>query len=70
MSDETPCYIGINAKGQCRAACVDDNDASQARRKDTAKTIAEWIKSGLTIERVTVEEARKRLAEGFADPSK
>lgn len=57
MPDDTPCYIGINAKGECRAAAVDTPEHT----KDTAKTVAGWIKHGMTVERVTVEEARKRL---------
>ena len=61
MSDETPCYIGINKEGKCRAAAVDNPEHA----KDVAKTVADWIKHGLTVERVTVEEARKRLAAGF-----
>jgi hypothetical protein len=58
VSDITPCYIGINKEGSCRAACVDEPAAA----KQTARTVADWIKRGLTVERVTVAEARKRLS--------
>jgi hypothetical protein len=58
MSDMTPCYIGINKAGECRAACVDDPEFSA----DTAQTVAEWIKRGMIVERVTVGEARERLS--------
>lgn len=64
MSDDTPCYIGINKEGKCRAAAVDNPE----HVKDTAKTVADWIKHGMTVERVTVAEARRRLADSFAAP--
>ncbi len=61
MSDSTPCYIGVNKDGRCRAACVDTPEHT----KDTAKTIAGWIKGGFTVERVTVAVARERLSGGL-----
>ena len=59
MSEATHAYIGINKDGKCRAAVVDNPDHA----KDTRKSVQEFMKSGLTIERVTIEEARKRLME-------
>ena len=41
-------YIGINEHGECVAICVDD----PAWKKDTAKTIAGWIKEGRTVQRL------------------
>lgn len=62
VSDETPCYIGVNKDGRCRAAAVDRNDRPD-HAKEMAKTLSRWIKDGMTVERTTVEVARKRLAE-------
>ena len=39
------------------AAAVDKPE----HRKDTAKHVAQWVRSGLTIERVPVDDARKAL---------
>jgi hypothetical protein len=50
-------YIGINENGLARAIVYDD----PKWKKDTAKTIAEWIKMGRTIERLPVAEACDRL---------
>lgn len=60
MSAAAPCYIGVNTEGYTMAACVDTPDF----KKETTKTLADWIKRGLTVARVTVAEARKRLSEG------
>jgi hypothetical protein len=56
MSD-SQCYVGIKSCGCAVAACVDRPELA----KDTAKTIAKWIKDGLTIERKSVEWARANL---------
>jgi hypothetical protein len=50
-------YIGIKSCGCVTCACTDRPED----RKQTAKTIAKWIEQGYTIERMDVEEARKRL---------
>lgn len=55
MSDMA--YIGRKACGCCVAAAVDKPE----HRKDTAKHVAQWVRSGLTIERVPVDDARKAL---------
>mgnify|MGYP006935480711 CR=1 FL=1 len=41
------------------AWCVD----SPTHKKDTAKTIADWIRRGATVERVTTEAARAGMLE-------
>lgn len=50
-------YIGINENGLARAIVFDD----PKYKRDTAKTIAEWIRRGRTIERLPVEQATERL---------
>lgn len=41
------------------AWCVDDPQ----HKKDTAKTVADWIKRGATVERVTTDVARAGMLE-------
>jgi hypothetical protein len=43
------CYIGSYACGCAVAAVVDDPQF----KKDTAKRIAEWVRNGMTVERLT-----------------
>lgn len=50
-------YVGINEQGLVRAACIDDPRC----KRDTAKTIAEWIRMGITIERLPHKVACERL---------
>ena len=57
MSD-IMCYIGIKKCGCVVAACVDNPE----HKKDIAKNISDWVKDGLTIERISVEDARNRLS--------
>lgn len=54
MSD---CYVGIKACGCAVAAAVDNPE----HFKDTAKTVAAWIRDGLTVERKPVEWVRENL---------
>jgi hypothetical protein len=51
-------YIGVEPCRCCTAAVVDD----PKHKKDVAEDVANFIRLGLTIERVPVEEARRRLA--------
>jgi hypothetical protein len=46
---QRPCYVGRYACGCAVAACVDDPQW----KKDTAKTLSQWIKEGMAVERVT-----------------
>ncbi len=66
MDDEAQimCYIGRKSCGCVVAATVDEPQY----REDVAKDIADWLRSGLTIERVTVEYARQNL--NFSCPHK
>lgn len=58
MSNENEgCYVGVKACGCAVSACVDRPEYA----KDTAKTLAEWVREGLTIERKTVGWARSNL---------
>jgi len=58
MSDETPCYIGrIPACGCVVAVVVDEPEHA----KSTAKDVAGFIRDGLAVERMTVDEARAAL---------
>jgi hypothetical protein len=63
VSDEgakTPAYIGRRPCGCVVAAVVDDGDDP----KDVAKFVAELVRKGITVERSTVEDARKLLTGG------
>lgn len=57
MTDNTYAYVGIKDCGCIVAAAVD----VKAHSKDVAKSVADFIKDGLKVERVTVEEAREKL---------
>ena len=52
-------YIGVRkSDGSIRATCCDD----AGEEADTASKVADWIKRGLSVERVTDAEFRKRIA--------
>ena len=51
-------YIGIEPCGCVSAATVDSPD----RKRDVAKFVAELLRDGCTVERVSVKDARTRLA--------
>lgn len=51
---ETMAYAGIDENGDCVAAVVDGH-------KFTSKEVANFIKSGLTIQHVTCEWVRQNL---------
>jgi len=60
MSNETVwCYVAAHPdrEGYC-AATVDKPEW----KKETAKCTAKWIRDGLSVSRVTLEEARDGLA--------
>jgi len=59
MSDKTnrPAYVGFKSCGCAVAACVDGPEYA----KETAKTLSEWVRGGLTIERKTVGWVRENL---------
>ena len=64
MSDErakTPAYVGKRPCGCVVAAIVDDGDDP----KDVAKFVADLVRRGMTVERSTVEDARRLLTEGL-----
>ena len=56
MSD-TMCYIGVKPCGCVPAIAVDGPECRDGLGQD----IAEWIDSGLTIERVLLTEGQKRF---------
>ena len=54
---ETMCYIA--RAGCCGLICgITLDDGSERDRKSNAKDIAQWIRDGLNIERVTVAAAK------------
>ena len=57
MNETIICYIGMKPCGCAVTATVDKPEW----KKETAESLAEWVKDGLTIERRTVEEARAIL---------
>jgi hypothetical protein len=59
--EEVPCYIA-----RCKCGCghlvfasVDEPTQSDERRRGTAKEIADLIREGFTVERLSVGEVRK-----------
>ena len=51
-------YVGVRpSDGTIRAACCDD----AGQEADTAQYVADWIKRGLTVERLTDDEYQKRI---------
>lgn len=57
MSDATHVYVGFNEKGEARAFVRDDPKFP----KDTAKMVAEWIREGRTVQRMTWAEAHAAM---------
>ena len=57
MTDEGMSYIG-RAECGCIVACCVDNPF---HKKDTAEALSDFIKDGLTIERVTVQFVRENF---------
>lgn len=49
---EVFCYVAFNADGKARAFVRDDPELAS----DTAKRVAEWIKEGRTIQRLSWNE--------------
>jgi hypothetical protein len=54
-SKQVYAYRAVCQHGKTRALVVDEPQVMQ----DSAKDIALWLKDGLHLERVTIEEARK-----------
>ena len=67
MADETPCYIGRKPECRCVVAAVVDEPGME---KSTGRDVARFIANGLSIERVTVEEARTLLHPCSHKPTK
>jgi hypothetical protein len=57
MKPATHIYVGVRKiDGSIRAACCDD----AGEEKETAKLVADWIKRGLSVERLTEDEYQAR----------
>lgn len=54
MTNQEMCYVGVEPCG-CRVAVIVDQPHNKTK---VAKEIASWIKDGLTVERVSVSDAR------------
>jgi len=63
VSDSTPCYVGVSpaACHHVVAAIVDDSADRPAWKREVAKTLAEWVRDGLAVERSTVGAVRSGL---------
>lgn len=57
MSGREFVYIGFKSCGCGVAVCVDD----PSHKRETAKTVAGYLREGLTIERVTMAEYPNRF---------
>jgi len=55
MSDATHCYVGRMPGCRCLGVVVVD---SKEHMKDTSKTVANAVKNGLEVERMTIEDFR------------
>lgn len=55
---DDPCYAGFSACGCIGAVTVIRPEYA----KDTAKTVAGWIREGLSLKQITVAEARELMA--------
>jgi hypothetical protein len=53
----THAYVAINDQGEARAIVMDDEF-----KKDTAKSVADWIKRGYRVEYLPIAEAHARFA--------
>ena len=52
-------YVGVcKTTGSIRATCCDD----LGYEKDTAKLVADWITRGLSVERLSADQYRTRIA--------
>ena len=52
--EQHSCFVGIAECGHIQAASVDTPE----RRKENAREVAKWIRSGLRIEKMTSAEVR------------
>lgn len=57
MSEQVFAYVGIKPCGHAVAAAVDRPE----HKKENAREVAKWMRSGLTVERWTVERVRTDL---------
>lgn len=55
MSDAAPCFVGLDQHG-CWVAVVVKGDP-----KFDSREVAKMVRSGLTVQTVTVDEVRKNL---------
>lgn len=55
------CYVGIKDCG-CTVAAVVDDAKTKKEKKELASDVAGFVRSGLTIERKTVEWVRENLS--------
>ena len=56
-SEKPPDYVGVKSCG-CHVTWA----SVELPKKELARVIAEWIKNGLDVRRMTTEEARKKIA--------
>lgn len=64
MSTPTHAYIGV-WDGTCQEICVDLNDLRGT--KEVAKAVADMIRTGGIVHRVTLETAREALFKPFPE---
>ena len=57
MTEQVFAYIGREKCGCVTCTVVD----SPEFRKDTARYVARWLREGMDVERVSVEEARQLI---------
>lgn len=57
MTPTTHAYIGINQIGSVRAIVFDDPGCEDS----TAEIVAEWIRNGKKVERVTIQDGLERM---------
>lgn len=57
MEAEAYTYVAFNQEGRARAFVRDDPQFAS----DTAKTVADWIREGRTVRRMTWDEMRAAM---------
>lgn len=60
MEEQRYAYVGVCRK--CGALCCASVDTPE-RTKENARYTSQWIRQGMTVERVTADVVRARLAD-------
>lgn len=62
MTDEHMAYVGFCPDCEAMVCAVVDNPEHRRGRDGSARTVADWMREGMRIERVTCQFVRESLA--------